>query len=172
MAGAIGGLTSRRRSSQDRGSRTSVTAVKDSFDVVPVRVEDECGVVPGVVVRSEPGPSVVDPSRLDGCGVERINRFAVWRGEGDVHRTGRGFLVSDPEVLIVQREAGPLRGFDDPDTEGLQRPLVERATPCEFAYRQPHMIKQTPPTWHASSIPHEAKARSPGDSNEIAPEET
>jgi hypothetical protein len=42
----------------------------------------------------------------------------------------------------------------------LQRPLVERATPCEVAYWQPHMIKQARPTWHGSSIPHEAKARS------------
>jgi hypothetical protein len=53
-----------------------VIAVKDSFYVVPIGVEDECG-----LVRSQPGPSVVDPSRLDGCGVERINGFAVWRGE-------------------------------------------------------------------------------------------
>ena len=59
-------------------------------------------------MRSQPGPSVVDPSRLDGCGVERINRFAVWRGERNVHRTGRQFLFHDPEVsAIVDREAGP-----------------------------------------------------------------
>ena len=120
----------------------SVIAVKDSFYVVPIGVEDECGVVPGVIVRSQPGPSVVDSSRLDGCGMERINRFAVWRGERDVHRTGRHFLFLDPEVsAIVHREAGPLRALDDPDTEGLQRPLVERATPCEVAYWEPHMIK-------------------------------
>jgi hypothetical protein len=50
--------------------------------------------------------------------------------------------------------------LDDPDTEGLQRPLVERATPCDVAYWQPHMIKQAPwPTWHGSSVPHWAKAR-------------
>ena len=66
----------------------------------------------GVIVRSQPGPSVVDPSRLDGCGVERINRFAVWRGGGNVHRTGRYFLFHDPEVsAIVDREAGPLRAW-------------------------------------------------------------
>ncbi len=131
-------------------------ALKDSFYVVPIGVEDECGVVPGVIVRSQPRPSVVDPSRLDGCGVERINRFAVWRGERDVHRTGRHFLLPDPEVsAIVDREAGPQRAFDDPDTEGLKRPLVERATPCQVAYWQTHMIKQTPwPTWHGSSIPN------------------
>ena len=61
----------------DARYRTSVVAVKDSFYVVPIGVEDECGVVPGVIVRSQPGPSVVDSSRLDGCGVEPINRFAV-----------------------------------------------------------------------------------------------
>jgi hypothetical protein len=132
-----------------------VIAVKDSFYVIPIGVEDECGVVPGVIVRSQPGPSVVDPSRLEGCGVERINRFAVWRGERNVHRTGRHFLFHDPEVLIVEREAGPPRALDDPDTEGLQCPLVERATPCDVAYWQPHMIKQGLwPTWHGSSIPH------------------
>jgi hypothetical protein len=77
-------------------------AVKDSFYVVPIGVEDECGVVPGVIVR---------------------------RGERNVHRTGRHFLFHDPEVsAIADREAGPLRALDDPDTEGLQRPLVERAT--------------------------------------------
>ena len=140
----------------DARYRTSVIAVKDSFYVVPIGVEDECGVVPGVIVRSQPGPSVVDSSRLDGCGVERINRFAVWRGERNVHRTGRHFLFHDPEVsAIVDREAGPLRALDDPDTEGLQRPLVERATPCDVAYWQPYMIKQARwPTWHGSSIPH------------------
>ena len=55
---------------------------------VPIGVEDECGVLPGVIVRSQPGPSVVDPSRLDGCGVERINRFAhgYCRRESSQHR--------------------------------------------------------------------------------------
>src|SRR6266576_5811805 len=139
----------------DAQYRTSVIAVKDGFYVVPIGVEDECGVVPGVIVRSQPGPSVVDPSRLDGCGVERINRFAVWRGERDVHRTGRQFLFLDPEVSAsVRCEAGSQRALDDPDTEGLQRLLVERATPCEVAYWQAHMIKQAWwPTWHGSKYP-------------------
>ncbi len=135
-------------------SRT-VIAVKDGFYVIPIGVEDECGVVPRVIVRSQPGTSVVDPSGHDGCGVERINRFAVWRGERNMHRSGRQFLFRDPEVLIVDREAGSQRVFNDRDTEGLQRPLVERATPSEVAYRQPHMIEQArSPTWHGSSIPH------------------
>jgi hypothetical protein len=83
--------------------RTSVIAVKDSFYVVPIGIEDECGVVLGVIVRSQPGSSVVDPSCLDGCGVERINRFAVWRGERDVHRTGRHVPFPDPEILIAAK---------------------------------------------------------------------
>ena len=132
----------------------SAIVVKDSFYVVPVGVEDECGVVPGVILRSQTWPSVVNSSRLEGSGVERINRLAVWRGERYVHRTGRHFLFRDPEVLIFEREARPLRGLDDPDTERLQCPLVERAAPCEVAYWQPHMIKQARwPTWHGSSIP-------------------
>ena len=82
-------------------------AVKDSFDVVPIGVEDEGGVVPGVIARAQPGSSVVDPSCLDGCGVERIDRFAVWRGKRNVHRTGRHVPFPDPEVLITEREAEP-----------------------------------------------------------------
>ena len=119
-------------------------AVKDSFDVVPIGVEDEGGVVPGVIARAQPGSSVVDPSCLDGCGVERINRFAVWRGKRNVHRTGRHIPFPDPEILIAEREAEPQWVLDDPDTEGLQRPLVERATSCDVAYWQRHMIKQEP----------------------------
>ena len=48
--------------------RFSVIAVKDSFYVVPIGVEDECGVVPGVIVRSQPGPSVVDPEGFQNTG--------------------------------------------------------------------------------------------------------
>src|SRR5262249_39828816 len=135
--------------------RTSLIAVKDSFNVVSIGVEDKCGVVPGVVVRSQPRPSVVEPSRLDGCGVEGINRLPVWRGGRDVHRTGRRFRFPDPEVLTAEREAGPQRVFDDPDAEGPQRPLIERATRCDVAYWQRHMIKQARwPTWHGPSIPN------------------
>ena len=129
--------------------------VKDSFYVVPIGIEDVCGVVPGVIVRSQPGPSVVDPSRPDGGGVEGINRFAVWRGERNVHGTADRFLFLDPEVLMVSREARPLRAFDDTDTERLQRLLVERATPRKVAHSQRHVIKQAQwPSWHASSIPN------------------
>jgi len=124
------------------GHRASVIAVEDSLYVVPIGVEDERGVVPGVIVRAQPGSSVVDPSCLDGCGVERIDRFAVWRGKRNVHRTGRGAPFPDPEVLIAEREARPQRAFDDPDAEGLQRPFVEHPTPCDVAYRQRHMIEQ------------------------------
>ena len=53
-----------------------MTAVEDRLYVVPVGVEDECGVVPGVIVRSQSWPSVVNPSRLQGCGVENVNHFA------------------------------------------------------------------------------------------------
>jgi hypothetical protein len=84
-----------------------VIALKDSFYVVPIGVEDECGVVPGVIVRSQPRPSVVDPSRLDGCGVERINRFAVWRGERNVHRTGRHFLLIQKSPRSSIAKPGP-----------------------------------------------------------------
>src|SRR5215208_1327720 len=141
---------------------TSAIAVKDSFYVVPIGVEDECGVVRGVIVRPQTRPSVVDPSCLDGCGVERINRFAVWRSERNVHGTGSCFLFLDPEVsTIVRREAGSLRALDHSDTEGLQRTLVERATLCDVTHAQHHVIKQgRGPTWHQSSIPQQAKARS------------
>ena len=128
--------------------------MKDSFHVVPIGVEDKCGVVPGVIVRSQSRPSVVDASRLEGCSVERINGIAVWRGESNVHRTGRDLLFREPEVLIVNCEARPLRAFDDVNTERLQRPLIERATTCEIAYRQLHMVEQPRPIWHESSIPH------------------
>jgi hypothetical protein len=87
--------------------------------------------------------------------VERINGFAVWRGEPNVDRTGRHFMFPDPEVLIADREARPLRALDDPNPEGLQRALVECATACDVAYWQLHMIKQPRwSAWHESSIPH------------------
>jgi hypothetical protein len=39
--------------------------------------------------------------------------------------------------------------------------LVERATLCDVTHAERHMIKQVRGrTWHQSSIPHRAKARS------------
>jgi len=55
---------------------------------------------------------------------------------------GRHVPFPDPEVLITEREAEPRRTFDDLDTEGPQRPFVERATPCDVPYWQRHMIEQ------------------------------
>jgi hypothetical protein len=145
-------LTRLRRRAARRSA--SALAVKDGFYVVPIRIEDECGVVRGVIVRPQTRPSVVDPSCLDGCGVERINRFAVWRSERDVHGAGSCFLFLDPEVLIVPREAGSLRALDNSDAEGLQCTLVERATLCDVTHAQRHVIEQgRGPAWHQSSIP-------------------
>jgi hypothetical protein len=88
----------------------------------------------------------------------RLQRGTRQRSRGLARRTqcaptGRHFVFPDPEVLIADREARPLRAFDDPNTEGLQRSLVERATACEVAYWQHHMIKQPRwPTRHESSL--------------------
>jgi hypothetical protein len=83
------------------GDRTSAIAVKDSFYIVPIGVENECGVVRGVIVRPQARLPVVDPSCLDGSGVERINGGAVGRRERDVHVTGSRFLFLNPEVSAI-----------------------------------------------------------------------
>jgi hypothetical protein len=56
----------------------------DRFDVVAVRIEDECPVVARVVVGTKPGTTVVTPARRHGFFVEGVNGDAVLGSECDV----------------------------------------------------------------------------------------
>jgi len=107
--------------------------VADRLDVVPVGIEHVGGVVVRVVVRTETWRAVVAPSRLEGCGVERVDGGAVVAIERDVRAADR-IPPTDPEVetAIVREVRERTRLFvDDPVAERTQYRLVEgsRASP-------------------------------------------
>jgi hypothetical protein len=131
-----------------------VIAVKDSFYVVPVGVEDECGVVPGVIVGRSPGRPLSTPP---------ASTAAAWNAS-TVSRSGAAnAMCTEPAAIscsMIQKsprssiaKPGPCELSTTLTPKGW-RPLVERATPCDVAYWQLHMIKQARwPTRHGSSIP-------------------
>jgi hypothetical protein len=80
-----------------RGWQLAVS-VEDRFDVVPVRVNDERCVIPGVVMRAKARRAVVAAAGFDGGAVERVNGGSVCCGEGHMNGRGRGFAFPDPEV--------------------------------------------------------------------------
>ena len=71
--------------------------VEDSFDVVPVRVNDERCVIPGVVMRAKTRRAVVAAAGFDSGAVELVNGGSVGCGEGHMNGSGRGFPFPDPE---------------------------------------------------------------------------
>src|SRR5438477_11660153 len=91
----------------DARYRTSVVAVKDSFYVVPIRVEHERAVVARVVDRALARRAVVLVARRERGGVERAHRGVLARGEREVDVLGEWPLVPDEREAVVR--AGQLR---------------------------------------------------------------
>ena len=75
--------------------------MKDGFDVVPVRIEDERRVILGVVFGTMPRRAVVAATGFDGGSVERVDGGPVGCSEGDMNGSGRGFPFPDPEIATA-----------------------------------------------------------------------
>ncbi len=63
--------------------------MEDGLHVVPVRVEDEGGVVVGVVALADAGRAVVAPAVGESGGVEPVDRLSIASDEGEVKRACR-----------------------------------------------------------------------------------
>ena len=65
--------------------------MEDRFDVVPVWVDDERCVIPGVVLGAKTRCAVVTAAGFDGGAMERVNGCPVGSGEGHMNGSSRGF---------------------------------------------------------------------------------
>src|SRR6188472_1478337 len=109
--------------------------VEDRFDVVPVRVDDERCVIPGVVLRAKTRRAVVAATGFDSGAVELVNGRSVACGEGHMNGRGRRFPFPDPEIsTALDREPRPLRALHYLHSEGLEGLLVEGAAASQVAY--------------------------------------
>src|SRR6476660_819563 len=127
--------------------RASVTRlavpVEDRFDVVPVRVDDERCVVPGVVMRAKTRRAVVATPGFDSRAVELVNGSSVGCGEGHMNGTGRGFPFPDPEIpTTLDGEPRPLRALDYLHSERLEGLLVEGAAAPHVTYSQGQVVDE------------------------------
>src|SRR5215217_7288500 len=77
-------------------------ALEDRFDVVPVRVDDEGGIVVGVVALAQAWGPVITPPAGQGGGVEVSHRLGIRSDEGEVERAGR-LPLDERQVLGVRR---------------------------------------------------------------------
>ena len=100
--------------------------VEDRFDVVPVWVDDERCVIPGVVMRAKTRRAVVAAAGFDSRAVELVDGGSVGCGEGHMNRSGRGFPFPDPEIsAALDGEPRPLRTLHYLHSERLEGLLVE-----------------------------------------------
>ena len=86
--------------------------MEDRFDVVPVRVNDERCVIPGVVMRAKTRRAIVAAAGFDSGAVELVDGGSVGCGEGHMNGSGRGFPFPDPEIsTALDREPRPPRAL-------------------------------------------------------------
>ena len=102
--------------------------MEDRFDVVPVRVNDERCVIPGVVLRAKTRRAVVAAAGFDSGAVKLVDGCPVGCGEGHMNRSGRGFPLPDPEIsTALDGEARAPRALHYLHSERLEGLLVEGA---------------------------------------------
>ena len=58
--------------------------VADHFDVVPVRTNDESGIVVGLVARAQTRGTIVFATSLQGCAMESFDLLAIFGSERQV----------------------------------------------------------------------------------------
>src|SRR4029077_4252883 len=136
-----------RRATFAHAPQVSVTwlavPVEDRFDVVPVRINDERCVVPGVVMRAKTRRAVVATAGFDSLAVELVNGSSVGCGEGHMNGSGRGFPFPDPEIsTALDGEPGPLRALHYLHSERLESLLVEGTAAPHGTYSQGRVVDE------------------------------
>src|SRR5512132_3309600 len=117
--------------------------VEDRFDVVPVRVNDERCVIPGVVMRAKTRRAVVAATGFDSGAVELVNGGSIGCGEGHMNGSGRRFPFPDPEIsTALDGEPRPLRALHYLHSERLEGPLVEGPAPFQVTYSQGQVVDE------------------------------
>ena len=109
--------------------------VADGFDVDPIRIEHERGIVIRMIVGADARRSIVAAARRKRRFVERVHFGAALGLESDVGSLPDGFVVTDPEIGLADRPkavGSPVRlrllgrnGHDQADPERCQRLLIE-----------------------------------------------
>ena len=138
--------------------------MENGFDVVPVRIDDERCVVPGVVLGAKTRRAIVAAAGFESSAVEPVNGGSVGCGEGHMNGSGRGFPFPDPEISsALGREPGPLRALHYRHSERLEGLLVEGAAASHVTYSQGQVVDEG--KRHALYL----RARSPGSIPERRP---
>jgi hypothetical protein len=75
---------------------------------VPVGVDDEGGIVVGVVALAQARRPVITPPAGEGGGVEGVHRLGIRSDEGEVERASR-LTLEERQVLGVRRPYGRTR---------------------------------------------------------------
>ena len=121
-------------------------AMIDRLDVVAVRIEQESGVIAGVIVGTFAGRAIVFAAGFEARGIEAVDRLAILGLESDVMAAGelsRGFRTvrRRDEKLIAPEMAG--RIALDRDAQDLEHGLVEAPARVEVRHDQLDVIDQS-----------------------------
>ena len=107
----------------------------DPLDVVPIGVEDVCGVVVRVVLSADSRRAVIGSSCREPHHVEPVDGVAIGTGEGDVRAADR-VAASDSEVEpAVVREVVPSGDAKEAPAAAappVAAPKVEPEPPSNF----------------------------------------
>ncbi len=117
--------------------------MEDRFDVVPIRINDERCVIPGVVMRAKTRRAVVAATGFDSGSVELVNGGSVGCSEGHMNGSGRGFPFPDPEISTpLDGEPRTLRALQYLHSERLEGLLVEAAAASHVTYSQGQVVDE------------------------------
>ena len=123
-------------------------AVANSFDVVAIRIENERPIVIFVIMRAQPGLSVVFSSGCERDLRELVYGFSVLGGKGDMNAGLRSASETDPEEGLSVRaiaRGGVSLGVQAFDAEWTQCLVIKRLRPLDIADGNRYVIQHVHP---------------------------
>lgn len=136
----------------ENSKRSAFGRVTDGFNVVPIRIESECGVVRRVIMRAKTRQAIVSSPCTDSSSMKRVDVGPTPRPQSDVQQSDRSPLFCQPKprpIVAITRNPDTTRLFfgnvkQPANTQGRKCLIVKRCGSHKVGNAKSDVINHLP----------------------------
>jgi hypothetical protein len=149
----LGGQIAPSKTKQSTFARESIGRERYRFDVVPVGIVNESGIVVRAVVGAQARAAVVASACSDRSGMESVDHLSVVGSEGEVDRRRGRSEDADPEAPRGIADHREILGVaHEPHAKRLKRGQIKSLAPGEIGNVEADMVEHGRPPQHLSKL--------------------